>query len=569
MKTIAFYSYKGGVGRTLALANIAQRLVEFGKSVCMIDFDLEAPGLQHKFKATRFEKEPKLGIVDYIYEFSENENLIPSITPDYYYDLSMLIPAGNNKSKGKFTLIPAGDTDSKDYWKKLSGINWHKMFYDENSQGVQFFLDFKAKIERDINPDYLLIDTRTGITEISSITLSILADRIVFLSANNKENIVGCQRVIRSILQPENNLLGIDKDIILVLTRIPNATKPDDKVKEMQARTYFIQKFSFIKDEFGKEIQPPIVIHSDRDLEYKEEFKIGYDYDLDNNSDSTAMAKESIGQEYLNLFNRITDKDFSVEEKELFYKIKKAEKLFNMSSQIRSTEADKSIKLLQEAIELNPHDYRFYFNLSNDYYRKNEFDMALKSINKGIELKNMPDFKGYKGIIYYEMGEYLLAANETEDIKRMAPNFFSTNIMAKKKANIITKEELFKEIALFVEIFHYDILPYNLRANFLRCEGNYDAALEDIYKAIEIDSDESVLYATLGEIRYSMGNINEFYINLDKAFDLGQDPNFIFNDEFTRDIYPALFKEERFRNLLEKYGFNDTLDKIDEILHQE
>ena len=30
MKTITFYSYKGGVGRSLALVNIATRLAEFG-----------------------------------------------------------------------------------------------------------------------------------------------------------------------------------------------------------------------------------------------------------------------------------------------------------------------------------------------------------------------------------------------------------------------------------------------------------------------------------------------------------------------------------------------------------
>lgn len=49
MKTITFYSYKGGVGRSLALVNIATRLAEFGKKVCVLDFDLEAPGLHLKF----------------------------------------------------------------------------------------------------------------------------------------------------------------------------------------------------------------------------------------------------------------------------------------------------------------------------------------------------------------------------------------------------------------------------------------------------------------------------------------------------------------------------------------
>ena len=68
MKTITFYSYKGGVGRSLALANIATRLAEFGKKVCLLDFDLEAPGLHYKFSTllSNQKKEIKNGIVDYI-----------------------------------------------------------------------------------------------------------------------------------------------------------------------------------------------------------------------------------------------------------------------------------------------------------------------------------------------------------------------------------------------------------------------------------------------------------------------------------------------------------------------
>ena len=41
IQTITFYSYKGGVGRTLALANIAMYLSRFGQNVCIVDFDLE------------------------------------------------------------------------------------------------------------------------------------------------------------------------------------------------------------------------------------------------------------------------------------------------------------------------------------------------------------------------------------------------------------------------------------------------------------------------------------------------------------------------------------------------
>src|ERR1700685_1743194 len=47
-QVITFYSYKGGTGRTMALANVAWILASNGKRVLAIDWDLESPGL-HKF----------------------------------------------------------------------------------------------------------------------------------------------------------------------------------------------------------------------------------------------------------------------------------------------------------------------------------------------------------------------------------------------------------------------------------------------------------------------------------------------------------------------------------------
>jgi len=44
---VTFYSFKGGVGRTLALANTALLLAKHGRKVLVIDADLEAPGLNH------------------------------------------------------------------------------------------------------------------------------------------------------------------------------------------------------------------------------------------------------------------------------------------------------------------------------------------------------------------------------------------------------------------------------------------------------------------------------------------------------------------------------------------
>ncbi|MEJ7767484.1 MAG: hypothetical protein WKF89_06715 [Chitinophagaceae bacterium] len=44
-----FYSYKGGVGRSMAMANVAEWLHMQGKEVIIVDWDLEAPGLESYF----------------------------------------------------------------------------------------------------------------------------------------------------------------------------------------------------------------------------------------------------------------------------------------------------------------------------------------------------------------------------------------------------------------------------------------------------------------------------------------------------------------------------------------
>jgi hypothetical protein len=48
-RVLTFYSYKGGTGRTMLLANVAWILASAGRRVLAIDWDLEAPGLHQYF----------------------------------------------------------------------------------------------------------------------------------------------------------------------------------------------------------------------------------------------------------------------------------------------------------------------------------------------------------------------------------------------------------------------------------------------------------------------------------------------------------------------------------------
>ena len=77
-KTIVFYSYKGGTGRSLAVANVAGYLSFYGFRVCIIDMDLEAPGIHYKFSDKHDERLTNLkGVVDYFNYF-----LMHAKTPD-------------------------------------------------------------------------------------------------------------------------------------------------------------------------------------------------------------------------------------------------------------------------------------------------------------------------------------------------------------------------------------------------------------------------------------------------------------------------------------------------------
>ncbi len=48
-KIVTFYSYKGGTGRTMALANVGWILASTGLKVLVIDWDLDSPGLHRYF----------------------------------------------------------------------------------------------------------------------------------------------------------------------------------------------------------------------------------------------------------------------------------------------------------------------------------------------------------------------------------------------------------------------------------------------------------------------------------------------------------------------------------------
>jgi Mrp family chromosome partitioning ATPase len=91
VETLTFYSYKGGVGRSLLLAKAALFLASRGKRVVALDFDFEAPGLHYKFDVAS-EAVATGGVVPYLVATAEGSSSPPS------FDKHM-IPLGFPRSR--------------------------------------------------------------------------------------------------------------------------------------------------------------------------------------------------------------------------------------------------------------------------------------------------------------------------------------------------------------------------------------------------------------------------------------------------------------------------------------
>jgi MinD-like ATPase involved in chromosome partitioning or flagellar assembly len=219
MKVITFYSYKGGVGRSLAAANFSVYLAKMGLKTVLIDFDLEAPGIDAKFPSLKMSKNQR-GILDYILEYQQNNE-----NPGNIQKFTLKVPSSASDSAPLLWLIPSGQYLSEDYYEKLNQLDWGLIFSDQRD-GIAFFQQFLAKIHEELQADYVVIDSRTGITEIAGLCTQQLADEVVMLSSLSSES-VKVTKHIKNLIKKSTIATALEKsvDIKIVVSRVP---KPKD-----------------------------------------------------------------------------------------------------------------------------------------------------------------------------------------------------------------------------------------------------------------------------------------------------------------------------------------------------
>ncbi|MGH9430044.1 MAG: KGGVGR-motif variant AAA ATPase, partial [Terriglobia bacterium] len=207
-KIIAFYSYKGGTGRSMALANVAcllsKRLAKTSQRVLVMDWDLEAPGLHRFFSAKSDlpEYESRPGVMNYFYSLRE----MLAANPDLCEQLAA--PEGWRVLGQKLSLdsylIPdvvsgvdfmrAGRFDPE-YPKLVGSFNWIELF-EHYGAAIRAFRELLA-----MTFAYTLVDSRTGLTDVSGICTTLLPEKLVGVFTPNRQSLHGLRDLVSQAIE--------------------------------------------------------------------------------------------------------------------------------------------------------------------------------------------------------------------------------------------------------------------------------------------------------------------------------------------------------------------------------
>lgn len=242
-----FYSYKGGVGRTMALANVSALYYQLGRNVLIVDWDLEAPGLERFFGYTAESLRSQPGLIDLYNAYLNQSCKLPDIEK-YLIDIDegFLIDAHvkekfPNRKNNHLWLMHAGKRFGEDENKYILSVrqtDW------KSPESISFVDALKDQMNK--WADFVLIDSRTGYSDEGGICTYRMADVLVGLCSCTHQSIEGLHKVL-SDFKDEKMINYRQKEIPAIV--IPSRFEPDlPKVKSFEDKLiqYFQSYYSHI-----------------------------------------------------------------------------------------------------------------------------------------------------------------------------------------------------------------------------------------------------------------------------------------------------------------------------------
>ena len=218
---ISFYSYKGGVGRTLLAANMAVALAREGKTL-LWDMDVEAPGL-HNVQALRTKGAIKAGFFDWLLDWQKNK-----LRPPGPQDLGRLTKLVRPTPFTQLFILPAHGDDA-DAAELYFGIDWSHLLGGTPPPGRDVFNELFEHLGRE-GFRHVLIDTRTGLTDLGALLAGALPDASVVVGGYGRQNLKGLGRVYKALSQLDRTVRPSDTELRLFPVASPIPQDDTDKV---------------------------------------------------------------------------------------------------------------------------------------------------------------------------------------------------------------------------------------------------------------------------------------------------------------------------------------------------
>jgi len=240
MRELAFFSVKGGTGRSLALANLAVIMARSGRRIGCVDLDVMAPGLLSIFDLPEDSYRSRASVIDLLLDLNNIELLTNS-----FFDFGTNV----GEEKNRLWLIAAKPEPREKYQELKNSDAW-------SPSSMAFFRNnFLRPFSEMKQLDYLFIDARSGLAQESLCGLSLVERHLILFTRLDPQSINVTMHFLRLLKDYGYNRLIP----VIVASNVPRGNENfplgGQAFRLSKEAVNVLQKINSALDEFSTEIR--------------------------------------------------------------------------------------------------------------------------------------------------------------------------------------------------------------------------------------------------------------------------------------------------------------------------
>jgi CobQ/CobB/MinD/ParA nucleotide binding domain len=191
MKVVSFHSYKGGRGRTTAIASLANLCARLGKHVVLLDADVTAPWLHTRYgvgSSALYSRGWLRGLLDEL-ALRTSSGIFDCDLNEYWLEVGKHSGKDSLVGPGSIRLLAPGNPYTAEYWQWVADEFPRYLGLRENRHILDSWRDLRQLIaSSDPTPDVMFVDAPAGYHQASAlVATSIAHTAIVFAGADGAD----------------------------------------------------------------------------------------------------------------------------------------------------------------------------------------------------------------------------------------------------------------------------------------------------------------------------------------------------------------------------------------------